>query len=116
MSSRTIRCRLQQSGLFARRPLLRLSLETTDVCASNGVMNGRYGKRNCTTSGLLMISASACNITMVGFEFEDTVVKRLLNCWVMHRHTGSEPCIMVWGGIGFHCRTSLVRIAGTTNS
>ncbi|GFU83063.1 transposable element Tcb1 transposase [Trichonephila clavipes] len=33
----------------------------------------------------------------------------------MHRHIGAVPSITVWGGIGFHCRTPLVRIAGTLN-
>ncbi|GFX43102.1 transposable element Tcb1 transposase [Trichonephila clavipes] len=35
---------------------------------------------------------------------------------VMHRHTGPPPGIMVWGGIGYHSRTPLVRITGTLNS
>ncbi|GFV59869.1 transposable element Tcb1 transposase [Trichonephila clavipes] len=39
----------------------------------------------------------------------------MLNSCVMHRHTGPEPGIMVWGGIGYHSRTPLVRIAGTLN-
>ncbi|GFW20032.1 transposable element Tcb1 transposase [Trichonephila clavipes] len=34
----------------------------------------------------------------------------------MHRDTGPAPGIMVWGGIGYHSRTPLVRIAGTLNS
>ncbi|GFV95965.1 transposable element Tcb1 transposase [Trichonephila clavipes] len=34
----------------------------------------------------------------------------------MHRHTGSAPGIMVWGGIEYHSRTPLVRISGTLNS
>ncbi|GFX50010.1 transposable element Tc1 transposase [Trichonephila clavipes] len=34
----------------------------------------------------------------------------------MHRHTGSCPGFMVWGGIGYHSRTPLVRIDGTSNS
>ncbi|GFV57739.1 transposable element Tcb1 transposase [Trichonephila clavipes] len=38
------------------------------------------------------------------------------NSCVMHRHTGSAPGIMVWGGIGYHSRTALVRISGTLNS
>ncbi|GFT41540.1 transposable element Tcb1 transposase [Trichonephila clavipes] len=42
--------------------------------------------------------------------------ERLLNCCVMHRQTGPVPSIMVWGGIGFHYRTPLLRIAGTLNS
>ncbi|GFW41390.1 transposable element Tcb1 transposase [Trichonephila clavipes] len=37
---------------------------------------------------------------------------RMLNSCVMHHHTG----IMVWGDIGYHSRSPLVRIAGTSNS
>ncbi|GFV43993.1 transposable element Tcb1 transposase [Trichonephila clavipes] len=44
----------------------------------------------------------------------------MLNSCVIHRHTPSytdpAPGIMVWGGIGYHSRTPLVRIAGTLNS
>ncbi|GFX39679.1 transposable element Tcb1 transposase [Trichonephila clavipes] len=40
----------------------------------------------------------------------------MLSSCVMHRHTGPAPGIMVWGGIGYHSRTPLVRIAGTLNS
>ncbi|GFU32919.1 transposable element Tcb1 transposase [Trichonephila clavipes] len=42
--------------------------------------------------------------------------ERLLNSCVMHSHTFPAPGIMVWGGIGYHSRTPLVRIAGTLNS
>ncbi|GFS82147.1 transposable element Tcb1 transposase [Trichonephila clavipes] len=34
----------------------------------------------------------------------------MLNSCVMHRHTGPAPGIMVWGGIGYHSHTPLVRI------
>ncbi|GFX72282.1 transposable element Tcb1 transposase [Trichonephila clavipes] len=34
----------------------------------------------------------------------------------MHRRTGPAPGTMAWGGIGFHCRTHLIRIAGTFKS
>ncbi|GFU62509.1 transposable element Tcb1 transposase [Trichonephila clavipes] len=40
----------------------------------------------------------------------------MLNSCIMHRHTGPAPGIMVWGGIGYHSRTPLVRIAGILNS
>ncbi|GFT42474.1 transposable element Tcb1 transposase [Trichonephila clavipes] len=41
----------------------------------------------------------------------------MLNSSVMLRHTtGPAPGIMVWGGIGYHSLTPLVRIAGTLNS
>ncbi|GFW46336.1 transposable element Tcb1 transposase [Trichonephila clavipes] len=42
--------------------------------------------------------------------------ERMLNSFVIHRHSGPAPGIMVWGGIGYHSRTPLVRIAGTLNS
>ncbi|GFV00201.1 transposable element Tcb1 transposase [Trichonephila clavipes] len=42
--------------------------------------------------------------------------ERMLNSCVMHRHSGHAPGIMVWGGIGYHSRTPLGRIAGTLNS
>ncbi|GFV61051.1 transposable element Tcb1 transposase [Trichonephila clavipes] len=40
----------------------------------------------------------------------------MLKSCVMHNHTGPALVIMVWGGIGYHSRTPLVRIAGTLNS
>ncbi|GFU88040.1 transposable element Tcb1 transposase [Trichonephila clavipes] len=42
--------------------------------------------------------------------------ERLLNCCVMHHHTGPASGIMVWAGIEFHFLTFVVRIAGTLNS
>ncbi|GFU40677.1 transposable element Tcb1 transposase [Trichonephila clavipes] len=42
--------------------------------------------------------------------------ERVLNSCVMHHHIGPAPSIMVWGGIEYHSRTPLVRIAGTLNS
>ncbi|GFV47254.1 uncharacterized protein TNCV_4829101 [Trichonephila clavipes] len=40
----------------------------------------------------------------------------MLNSCVMHHHTDPAPGIMVWGGIVYHSRTPLVRIADTLNS
>ncbi|GFV43833.1 transposable element Tcb1 transposase [Trichonephila clavipes] len=37
--------------------------------------------------------------------------RRLNNC-VIHHHTGPALGIMAWGGIGYHSRTPLVRVAG----
>ncbi|GFV08995.1 transposable element Tcb1 transposase [Trichonephila clavipes] len=42
--------------------------------------------------------------------------ERLLNCCVMHRHTGLASGIMIRGGTGFHCLIPLVRNAGTMNN
>ncbi|GFS83703.1 transposable element Tcb1 transposase [Trichonephila clavipes] len=41
---------------------------------------------------------------------------RMLNSCVMLRHTDPVPGIMVWGGIGYHSRTPLVRTACILNS
>ncbi|GFV76213.1 transposable element Tcb1 transposase [Trichonephila clavipes] len=35
----------------------------------------------------------------------------MLDSCVMHRNTGPAPGIMVWGSIGYHSHTPLVRIA-----
>ncbi|GFU52538.1 transposable element Tcb1 transposase [Trichonephila clavipes] len=35
----------------------------------------------------------------------------MLNGYVIHRHTGPAPGIMVWDGITYHSRIPLVRIA-----
>ncbi|GFY21275.1 transposable element Tcb1 transposase [Trichonephila clavipes] len=40
----------------------------------------------------------------------------MLDSCVTHHDTGPALDIMVWGGIGYHSRTPLVRIAGTLNS
>ncbi|GFV39346.1 transposable element Tcb1 transposase [Trichonephila clavipes] len=85
VSARSIRRRLQQSGLSARRPLLGLPL----------TQNHRRLRRQCLETPRREDAEQSC---------------------VMHRHTGPAPGIMVWGGIGYHSRTPLVRIAGTLNS
>ncbi|GFV21269.1 transposable element Tcb1 transposase [Trichonephila clavipes] len=41
--------------------------------------------------------------------------ERMLNSCDIHRHNGPAPGIMVWGGIGYHSLTPLVRIAITLN-
>ncbi|GFS68125.1 transposable element Tcb1 transposase [Trichonephila clavipes] len=66
--------------------------------------------RNGMKLSLLTSHASVCNTTNVGFETGDTVVR---GC-VIHRHSGLEQGIMLWGVIGYHSRTPLVRIAAAT--
>ncbi|GFW04686.1 HTH_38 domain-containing protein [Trichonephila clavipes] len=74
VSARTIRCRLQHSGLSARRPLLGLPCRrTTDVSATNGAMNEGCGQQNGMKLSLLTSHASVCNTTMVGFTSGDTM-------------------------------------------
>ncbi|GFU53332.1 hypothetical protein TNCV_2953661 [Trichonephila clavipes] len=50
-------------------------LEPTSVCVANGVMNRGHGQRNGTSLGLLTNPSSAYEITMVGFELGDPVVR-----------------------------------------
>ncbi|GFT32571.1 transposable element Tcb1 transposase [Trichonephila clavipes] len=78
-------------------------------------MNSEHGLWNERVLCYLTNAASACNITVVVFEFGDTG-ERFLNCYFIHCHTNRAPGIMVCGGIEFHCRTPLVCIAGTLNS
>ncbi|GFV56286.1 HTH_38 domain-containing protein [Trichonephila clavipes] len=74
VSARTIRRRLQQSGLSARRLLLGLPLTQNHrrlrrQCA----MKEGCGWKNGMKLSLLTSHASVCNTTMVGFESGDTV-------------------------------------------
>ncbi|GFY20415.1 transposable element Tcb1 transposase [Trichonephila clavipes] len=77
LASRTIRRCLQQSGLSARRPLLRLPLTQNrrrfcrQWCDERRIWVGEWNEVVFTDE-----SPSACNTTMVGFESGDTVEKR----------------------------------------
>ncbi|GFW31448.1 uncharacterized protein TNCV_1287951 [Trichonephila clavipes] len=74
VSARTIRRRLQQSGLSARRSLLDLPL-TQDHrrLRHQWCDERRMWVENGMKLSLLTSHASVCNTTMVGFESGDTV-------------------------------------------
>ncbi|GFX74406.1 transposable element Tcb1 transposase [Trichonephila clavipes] len=117
VSARTIRCHLENSSRSARRPLLALPL----------TQNHRRLRRQWCDERRMW----AAERNEVVFTDESCIClqnhngwirvwihrgERMLNSCDMHHHTRPAPCIMVWGGIGYHCRTPLVRIAGTSNS
>ncbi|GFT14912.1 transposable element Tcb1 transposase [Trichonephila clavipes] len=117
MCVRTIRRRLQQSDLSARRPLLGLPL----------TQNHRRLRRQWCDERRMWVS----EWNEVVFTHESCIClqhhdgrnrvwrhrgERMLNNCVIHCHTGPASGIIVWGGIGYHSRTPLVRIAGTLNS
>ncbi|GFU64906.1 transposable element Tcb1 transposase [Trichonephila clavipes] len=76
VSARTIRRRLQQSGLSAIRPLLGLPLTKNhrrlrrQWCDERKMWAAEWNEVDLMTS-----HASVCNTTMVGFESGDTVEK-----------------------------------------
>ncbi|GFX43917.1 uncharacterized protein TNCV_4111961 [Trichonephila clavipes] len=71
VSARTIRRRLQQSDLSARRPLLGLPL-TQNRLHGQRCDKRKRGRQNVMKLSLLTNHASICNITMVGVESGDT--------------------------------------------
>lgn len=117
VSARTIRRRLQQSGLSARRPLLRLHLTQNhrrlrrQWCDERRMWTEEWNEIVFTDESRFCLQHHDGRIRVWRHRGE-----RMLNSCVMHRHTGPAPGIMVWGGIGYHSRTPLVRIAGTLNS
>lgn len=117
VSARTIRRRLQQSGLSARRPLLRLPLTQNhrrlrrQWCDERRMWTAEWNEIVFTDESRFCLQHHDGRIRVWRHRGE-----RMLNSCVMHRHTGPAPGIMVWGGIGYHSRTPLVRIAGTLNS
>ncbi|GFX52399.1 uncharacterized protein TNCV_4324171 [Trichonephila clavipes] len=74
VSTRTIRHRLQQSGLTARRPLLGLLLTQNHICLRHQWYDERrMWEAEGMKLSLLTSHASVYNTTMVGFESGDTV-------------------------------------------
>ncbi|KFM64646.1 Transposable element Tcb2 transposase, partial [Stegodyphus mimosarum] len=117
VSARTIGSRLQQSGLSARRALLRLSLTQNhrrprrQWCDERRMRTTEWNEIVFTDESRFCLQHHNGRIRVWRHRGE-----RMLNSCVMHRHTDLAPGIMVWGGIGYHSRNPLVRISGTLNS
>ncbi|GFV22682.1 transposable element Tcb1 transposase [Trichonephila clavipes] len=114
VSIRTIRCCLQQSGMSARRPSLRLPVTGNHRCLRRQWCDEW---RTWTMEWNHIVFTDESRVCL---QHHDDWIRvwrhrgeRLLNFCVMHR---PAPGIMVWGGIGFHRHTPLVCITGTLNS
>ncbi|KFM74989.1 Transposable element Tcb1 transposase, partial [Stegodyphus mimosarum] len=116
-SARTIRRRLQQSGLSPRRPLLgpplaqnhrRLRRQWSD---ERIMWTAEWNEIVFTDESLFCLQHHDVRIPVWRHRGE-----RMLNSCVLHRHTGPAPGIMVLSGIEYHSRTPLVRIASILNS
>ncbi|GFX10075.1 transposable element Tcb1 transposase [Trichonephila clavipes] len=102
-----------QSGLSARRPLLGLPLMQNHRC---------HRRQWCDERRMWVVEWNEVVFTdesRICLQHHDGRIRvwrhrgeRMLNSCVMHRNTGPSPGIMVWGGIRYHSRTPLVRIAG----
>ncbi|GFV68953.1 transposable element Tcb2 transposase [Trichonephila clavipes] len=117
VSARTIRRRLQQSGLSARCPLLGLPLTQNHRrlhipwCDERRIWAAERNEVVFTDESRICLQNHDGRIRVWRHRGE-----RMLNSSFMHRHTGPAPGIMVWGSIRYHSHTPLVRIAGTLNS
>ncbi|GFS86299.1 transposable element Tcb1 transposase [Trichonephila clavipes] len=117
MSARTIRRRLQQRGLSARRPLLGLPLTQNHIrlrhewCDERRMWVAEWKEVVFTDESRICLQHHDGRIRVWRHRGE-----RMLNSYVMHRHSGSAPGTMVWGGIRYPSRTPLERIVGTLNS
>ncbi|GFV27199.1 transposable element Tcb1 transposase [Trichonephila clavipes] len=117
VSARTIRRRLQQSGLSARRPLPCLPLTQ-----NHRRFHHQWGdeRRMWVAEWNEVVFTDESRICLQHHDGRIRVWRhrgeRMPNSCVMHRITGPAPGIMVWGRIGYQSRTPLVRIVGTLNS
>ncbi|GFX38025.1 transposable element Tc3 transposase [Trichonephila clavipes] len=117
VSARTIRHRLHQSGLSARRPLLGLPLTQNHIrlyrlwCDERRMWAAEWNEVTFTDESCICLQHHDGRIRVWRHRG-----KRMLNNCVMHHHTGPASGMMVWGGIGYHSRIPLVRISGTLNS
>ncbi|GFU39742.1 transposable element Tcb1 transposase [Trichonephila clavipes] len=117
VSARTIRRRLQQSGLSARRPLFGLPSTQNhrrllrQSCNERRMWVAEWNEVVFTDESRICLQHHDGRIRVWRHRGE-----RMLNSCLVHLHAGPAPGIMVWGGIGYHSRTPLVRIAGTLSS
>ncbi|UYV64407.1 K02A2.6-like [Cordylochernes scorpioides] len=117
VSARTIRRRLQQSGLSTRRALFRLPLTRNhrslcrQWCDERRMWTAEWNEIVFTDESRFCLQHHDGQIRVLIHRGE-----RVMNSCVIHRHTGLAPGIIVWGGIGYHSHTSLVHIAGNLNS
>ncbi|GFV78700.1 transposable element Tcb1 transposase [Trichonephila clavipes] len=117
VSARTIPRYLQQSGLCTRRPLLGLPFTQShrrlrrQWCVERRMWTTEWNEVVFTDESRICLQHHDGRIRDWRHRGE-----RMLNSCVIHRHTGPAPGIMIWGGIGYHFHTTLVRIAGTLNS
>ncbi|GFV74791.1 transposable element Tcb1 transposase [Trichonephila clavipes] len=117
VSARTIQRRLQQSGLSTRLPLLGLPLMQNhrrllrQWCDERRMWVAEWKEVVFSDESRICLQHHDGRIRVWRHRGE-----RMLNSCVIHRHTGPAPGIMVLGGVGYHSRTPLVRIAGTLNS
>ncbi|GFV70348.1 transposable element Tcb1 transposase [Trichonephila clavipes] len=117
VSARTIRRRLQLSGLSARRPLLGLPLTQNhrrllcQWCDKRRMWAAEWNEVVFTDESRICLQHHDGRIRVWRHRGE-----RMLNSCVMHHHTDPAPGIMVWGGVGYPSLTPLVRVAGTLKS
>lgn len=117
VSARTVRRRLQQHGLSARRPWLRLPLtlrhrqERLQWCDQRRTWTREWHHVIFTDESRFCIQDHDGRIRVWRHRGE-----RALPACIGHRHTGPSAGVMVWGAIGYTSRSPLVRITGTLNS
>ncbi|GFX64312.1 transposable element Tcb1 transposase [Trichonephila clavipes] len=98
VSARTIRRRLQQSGLSARHPLLGLPLTQNhrrlhrQWCDERRMWVAEWNEDVFTDESRICLQHHDGRIRVWRHHGE-----RMLNSCVMHRHTGPAPGIMLWG-------------------
>ncbi|GFW63525.1 transposable element Tcb1 transposase [Trichonephila clavipes] len=108
--ARTIRRRLQQSDLSARHLLLGLPLTQNDRhlrrqwCDETRMWVAEWNEAIFTDESRICLQHHGSRIRVWRYRGE-----RMLNSYVIHHHTGPAPGIKVWGGIGYHSCTPLVR-------
>ncbi|GFY05426.1 transposable element Tc1 transposase [Trichonephila clavipes] len=110
VSERTIRHRLQHSGLSAKRPMVGLPLMQNhrrlcrQWCDERRMWAAEWNEVVFTDESSICLQHHDGRIRVWRHHGE-----RMLNSCVMHRHTGPAPSIMLWGGIGYHSSSTYCR-------
>ncbi|GFY06472.1 transposable element Tcb1 transposase [Trichonephila clavipes] len=115
--ARTIRRRLKQNGISARRTLLGLPLTQNHRRLRRQLCDE---KRMWVADWNEFVFTDESRICLQHHDGQNRLWRhrgeRKLNSCLMHPYIGPAPGIMVWGGIGYHSRTPQVSIVGTLSS
>lgn len=117
MSASSVRRRLVQRGLIARRPLLRLPL-TLDNRRLRHLWGVEHRHWRAEWQQVIFSDESRFNLSNNDgrIRVRRHRGERNLEGCIRQRHTGPTPGVMVWGAIGYHSRTRLLRIEGNLNA
>lgn len=118
ISDQTVRNRLREHGLNARRPKVGIKLTARHRAVRRGWARRHARFTRAQWANVLFTDES--RFTVSGHDGRGRVYRRrgerFAECCVQQRDRQRRASVMVWGGISFHNKTQLVVVNGNLNA